>query len=51
MQQLGGRGTKALTNRIFKLLEKRNQIIWEFISLIHPRFVIIHSRLQKKIKN
>jgi len=37
-------GTYASTSRISKLLEECNQITWEFIFLIHHRFVITDFR-------
>jgi len=42
-------GKEALTSRISisKLLAECNQIIWGFISLIHPRFVITNFRWWK----
>jgi len=37
--------TKSITSRLSKLLEECNQIIYRFIPLIHPRFVITHFML------
>jgi len=37
-------GGKSITSKISTLLEEYNQISWEFISFIHPRFVITDFR-------